>query len=390
MADGYIELSKEKLETPAGINELNRMLRQLYELISGDSKTTKIYYGYGSPEGVVVANVGSIYMRKDGGTATSMYIKESGTGATGWVAGRSSDADTLDTYHASTSAGANKIPVSDASGYLPDNTVDIGALKTTLGEVSRGTTGLLTLPGGSYGFGIQVKCADVTDNIYNYVVGSGYYNSNNYWTETITYDGPHVFVSFVGAGDTFYAQHRYVTSSGKNHWLFLLIDKITVGIIAAYSAPDHPAYGRGGDFNKIPHPFPDYDESKQEIVLVDQETIAELKAQVTEESTLLTLINNLYRPNMAKEEIYEPLHSGKFLGQSPELIEVIPDYIKVRKLIKFTPEELEERDRIRERLKLEAGLENLKREQDRISLMDKLIVLGLIKEEIDLLVEKNE
>jgi hypothetical protein len=62
------------------------MLRELYELISGDGKNTKIYYGYGTPEAVVVANIGSIYMRKDGGAGTSVYIKESGTGATGWVA----------------------------------------------------------------------------------------------------------------------------------------------------------------------------------------------------------------------------------------------------------------------------------------------------------------
>jgi hypothetical protein len=87
MADGFIELSKEQLETTVGINELNRMLRQLYELVSGDGKNTKIYYGYGSPEGEVVASIGAIYMRKDGGVNTSVYVKESGTEtATGWIA----------------------------------------------------------------------------------------------------------------------------------------------------------------------------------------------------------------------------------------------------------------------------------------------------------------
>ncbi len=86
MADGYIELSKEKLDTPAGMGELNRMLRELYELVSGDGKDTKIYYGYGSPEGEIVASIGSVYMRKDGAANTSIYIKESGTGATGWTA----------------------------------------------------------------------------------------------------------------------------------------------------------------------------------------------------------------------------------------------------------------------------------------------------------------
>jgi len=42
--------------------------------------------GSGSPEGVIAAVVGSIWMRRDGGAGTSMYVKESGTGNTGWVA----------------------------------------------------------------------------------------------------------------------------------------------------------------------------------------------------------------------------------------------------------------------------------------------------------------
>jgi hypothetical protein len=40
----------------------------------------------GTPEGVVSAAIGSIYRRLDGGAATSFYVKESGTGNTGWVA----------------------------------------------------------------------------------------------------------------------------------------------------------------------------------------------------------------------------------------------------------------------------------------------------------------
>lgn len=44
-----------------------------------------IWCGTGSPEGVVTAKVGSIWLRKDGGAATSFYVKESGTGNTGWV-----------------------------------------------------------------------------------------------------------------------------------------------------------------------------------------------------------------------------------------------------------------------------------------------------------------
>lgn len=42
--------------------------------------------GAGTPEGVLVAPVGSLYTRTDGGANTTLYIKETGTGNTGWVA----------------------------------------------------------------------------------------------------------------------------------------------------------------------------------------------------------------------------------------------------------------------------------------------------------------
>jgi hypothetical protein len=42
--------------------------------------------GSGSPESVVTAPIGSLFTRTDGGAATTLYVKESGTGSTGWVA----------------------------------------------------------------------------------------------------------------------------------------------------------------------------------------------------------------------------------------------------------------------------------------------------------------
>ena len=42
--------------------------------------------GTGSPEGVITATVGTLYRRTDGGANTTLYVKESGTGNTGWVA----------------------------------------------------------------------------------------------------------------------------------------------------------------------------------------------------------------------------------------------------------------------------------------------------------------
>lgn len=44
------------------------------------------FAGSGSPESVLSASVGSTYRRTDGGSGTTFYVKESGTGNTGWVA----------------------------------------------------------------------------------------------------------------------------------------------------------------------------------------------------------------------------------------------------------------------------------------------------------------
>lgn len=46
----------------------------------------QIKVGSGSPETVVTATVGSLYLRTDGGASTTLYVKESGTGNTGWRA----------------------------------------------------------------------------------------------------------------------------------------------------------------------------------------------------------------------------------------------------------------------------------------------------------------
>lgn len=85
MADGFIELTEEKLKTHEGVAELNRMLSHLYEYLAGDGEARRVITGQGTPEGSVVAGVGSVYMRTDGGASTSIYIKESGSGATGWT-----------------------------------------------------------------------------------------------------------------------------------------------------------------------------------------------------------------------------------------------------------------------------------------------------------------
>lgn len=54
--------------------------RRMYTAITGD------LFGNGSPEGSVTAGIGSTYRRLDGGASSSFYVKETGTGNTGWIA----------------------------------------------------------------------------------------------------------------------------------------------------------------------------------------------------------------------------------------------------------------------------------------------------------------
>ena len=73
----------KKLETASsGVQITGITTSTSYELASGPTWTS----GTGSPEGAVTAPVGSLYSRTDGGANTSLYVKETGTGNTGWAA----------------------------------------------------------------------------------------------------------------------------------------------------------------------------------------------------------------------------------------------------------------------------------------------------------------
>lgn len=71
---GYSDLEASTYLAAAGIIYMNT------------SGNVFIIRGTGSPEGVQAASVGALYMRTDGGANTTLYVKESGTGNTGWVA----------------------------------------------------------------------------------------------------------------------------------------------------------------------------------------------------------------------------------------------------------------------------------------------------------------
>jgi hypothetical protein len=70
------------LKAPAATPKNDREFRSW----CSETEIDYIHRGAGSPEGVVTAPVGHLYLRSDGGAGTVLYVKESGTGATGWAA----------------------------------------------------------------------------------------------------------------------------------------------------------------------------------------------------------------------------------------------------------------------------------------------------------------
>lgn len=51
-----------------------------------ESYDQNVLEGFGSPEGVVTASPGKMYLNKSGGAGTTLWVKETGTGSIGWDA----------------------------------------------------------------------------------------------------------------------------------------------------------------------------------------------------------------------------------------------------------------------------------------------------------------
>lgn len=74
-------------DLPAGfVNYTRQNSDTRLDVLSGARTSMQILSGYGDPEGVVTAPIGSLFLRRNGSTNTTMWVKESGTGNTGWVA----------------------------------------------------------------------------------------------------------------------------------------------------------------------------------------------------------------------------------------------------------------------------------------------------------------
>lgn len=81
-----------RLTDPRLSDDPKRLVPSLYDLFRrivaavNTLEDSRVLRGAGSPEGVVAANVGALYSRTDGGAGATLYVKESGTGNTGWAA----------------------------------------------------------------------------------------------------------------------------------------------------------------------------------------------------------------------------------------------------------------------------------------------------------------
>ena len=167
--------------------------------------------------------------------------------------------------------GAQQAMPGNATPTPADASVSQAKLKTSTGSVniSHGNVGTksanLTLPGGEYGFYPQIKVGayeaseEVSASIGSKIMSTTYI-TNIYLTLNI--------LSPYGTSYA-YARQRYVTSSGEVFWIFILRDKVTKDVISIWQAPDHPCFGNGGKPLLVPHPFPDYDETKHEIIVIN-------------------------------------------------------------------------------------------------------------------------
>jgi len=91
MAEEPLPTNRTTHTTPEEHVEDHNTLHERVNRLSGAAASelvvggVKLIPGAGSPEGIVAAAVGSLYLRTDGG-GTALYVKKSGTGTTGWDA----------------------------------------------------------------------------------------------------------------------------------------------------------------------------------------------------------------------------------------------------------------------------------------------------------------
>ncbi len=150
---------------------------------------TLVKTGTGSPESAVTAPIGSLFFRTDGSTGTTLYIKESGSGNTGWVAVAPGSGNVVDTLAATLGAGAD------------GNSVD----QTNLGSLTLAANkNVVTSGTGDLTAGDDLSVGDdatVTDAL----TVNGSTTLGNATGDTVTISGPLSVNGGVGTADYYLA-----------------------------------------------------------------------------------------------------------------------------------------------------------------------------------------
>lgn len=81
-ATATVALNDTRTNVSGGIDDQGTGTRRSFNM----PNDAFLLSGTGSPENVVTAPVGTLFARTDGGAGTTLYVKESGSGNTGWVA----------------------------------------------------------------------------------------------------------------------------------------------------------------------------------------------------------------------------------------------------------------------------------------------------------------
>lgn len=149
--NNYQDFTLAMLQTPDGIAKLNSILSQLSQNISGDTEQVRVYSGVGTPEASVAAGVGSLYMRTDGGSDTSVYRKESGSADTGWIAIKAPASLPLSVANGGTgvdnsAATANNFLYFSSTGVIGNRALSNTDYGNVAGAYTAGTYLICTIP----------------------------------------------------------------------------------------------------------------------------------------------------------------------------------------------------------------------------------------------------
>lgn len=237
----------------ADINQIRENINQLRALEWGAADPAnpvaymlQVYTGTGQP----------LLRQRNAANNGWLYIYNLATGKS------MLDADTLDGFHASQLG-------------VQANSVGIYQLKTAQGYIGASEVGNHIMAGGQFSFWPQIRGSG--NSGLDVQIGQGF-SSGSYVTSI--YAG-----QTMGDGSlNFELLNTYVTGSGTEYWLFLLVDRSSGHVKSVWGAPDHPCFGNGSDPDLIPHPFASYLAEPLpeglEIILADMESTRRLQADV--------------------------------------------------------------------------------------------------------------